>query len=175
MNIYILKIINFFNPKTMKTLQIDEATARKIYPTAAPELRSILEESFTKEFFKQKITDIVKSFEDGLKFRGVSAESVFKSYDTAQEVADKKVKFLAKIYKNGFKAKWEDGNQKKWYCVFVWDSKKSAFVFARTDCYWTYTFTYVGSRLSFPDQETAVAFGTTFIDLINETLVEEND
>ncbi len=159
----------------MKTLQIDEATARKIYPTAAAELKSILEETFTKEFFKLKVIDIVKSFEDGLKFRGVSAESVYKSYDTAVEIADKKVKFLAKIYKNGFKAKWEDENQKKWYCVFVWDNKKSAFVFASTYCYWTRTDTHVGSRLSFPDSETAVAFGTTFIDLINETLIEEND
>ncbi len=157
----------------MKTLQIDEATARKIYPTAAAELKSILEETFTKDFFKQKITDVIKSFEDALSYKGADSSDVYSTSDTAIQVADKKVNFIAKVLKGDWKCNWADKNQKKWFCVFVWDAQKSAFVFAYSSYYWTTSNSDVGSRLSFPDQETAQYFGTQFIDLINITLKED--
>ncbi len=34
-----------------KTLQMDEATARRLYPTAAPEFKEMLEQNFGKDFF----------------------------------------------------------------------------------------------------------------------------
>ena len=156
----------------MKTLQMDEATARKIYPTAAPELKAILEESFGKQFFSQKMIDIINSFEDALLFKGKSASDVYGTNDTVDEVAYKKMKFIAKVLKGEWKPDYANENQKKWYAWFVWDSKKSAFVFANTRCRWTITYATVGSRLSFPDEETAKHFGTKFIGIINEFLTE---
>lgn len=43
--------------KKMKTLQIDEANARKLYPKATEAFKTMLEDSFGKDFFSQKITD----------------------------------------------------------------------------------------------------------------------
>ena len=51
----------------MKTLQISEQKARELYKSGSGELRSILEESFGKDFFSQKITDRVKTYEDACR------------------------------------------------------------------------------------------------------------
>jgi len=48
----------------IKTLKIEEETARKLYSTADKELKSILEESFGKDFFNLKIIDRIKDFND---------------------------------------------------------------------------------------------------------------
>ena len=48
----------------MKTLQISEQKARELYKTGSKDLKTILEESFTKEFFSNDITDRIKTYED---------------------------------------------------------------------------------------------------------------
>ena len=52
-----------------KSLQIDENKAFDLYQTATPEFKQMLEDSFGKEFFKRKITDRVKSYEDACAIR----------------------------------------------------------------------------------------------------------
>lgn len=45
----------------MKTLKLEDNTARKLYQTGTSELKTVLEESFGKNFFSQKITDRINS------------------------------------------------------------------------------------------------------------------
>ena len=54
-----------------KSLQIDENKAFDLYQTATPEFKQMLEDSFGKEFFKRKITDRVKSYEDACAILGI--------------------------------------------------------------------------------------------------------
>ncbi len=51
----------------MKTLQIDEMKAKQFWKTGTSELKAILEDTFGKSFFSEKITDRVKTFEDARK------------------------------------------------------------------------------------------------------------
>ena len=44
----------------MGILQIEESNARNIYKTASSELKIILEDTFGKEFFSQKVTERIK-------------------------------------------------------------------------------------------------------------------
>lgn len=54
----------------MATLQIENNTARKLYPSASPELKQVLIDTFGKAFFEGKITDRIASFEDCLAETG---------------------------------------------------------------------------------------------------------
>lgn len=59
---YLLKLIKL--RIIMKTLKLEDSTARDIYKTADSSLKTILEESFGKEFFKLDIKDRINTFED---------------------------------------------------------------------------------------------------------------
>lgn len=49
---------------TMKTLKLEDSTARSIYKTADESLKLILEENFGKDFFKTELKDRINNFED---------------------------------------------------------------------------------------------------------------
>ena len=48
----------------MKHLQISEQKAKELYPTASTEFKTMLEETFGKDFFKVSIMDRVKTWGD---------------------------------------------------------------------------------------------------------------
>ncbi len=48
----------------MKKLEIDENKAKELYKTASNELKVIFEDTFGKEFFIEKITNRIKTWED---------------------------------------------------------------------------------------------------------------
>lgn len=50
----------------MKQLVISEIKAKEMYPSATKDVKILLEESFGKEFFMTKITDIIKSYENAV-------------------------------------------------------------------------------------------------------------
>ncbi len=55
-------------------LQLDEITARRLYPTAAPEFKELLAQNFGgKEFFNQDITDRINNYDDVLKISGLES------------------------------------------------------------------------------------------------------
>ncbi len=56
-----------------KQLELDENTARRLYPTAQPELKEILEQTFGKAFFSQKIKDLIRNYNDILEISKVTA------------------------------------------------------------------------------------------------------
>lgn len=150
----------------MKTLQLDNATALKIYPSAIPELKAVLEQSFTKEFFSQKITDRVKSFEDALAVKGFEASDVFTDDDTVDEIAYKKIKFVIGTLNEGWKPDFSNKSEAKYHIWWEYKKEKSGFVYYGYDCYDPTS--GVGSRLCFRSRELAEHFGKYFADLWNE-------
>lgn len=133
----------------MQTLQIDKNNARKLYPSAAQEFKTMLEDSFGKDFFSQKITDRVKTFEDACEVLGLDPYSQFTTYDSADEIAYKKLKIIIRALNEGWTPDWNNSSQYKWYNWFYMDTFRFA------DASDRYSYSDVGSRLCFKSRELA--------------------
>jgi len=125
---------------------------------------------------KGKIQDRVKSWEDAYpiflkkKFKDPLFLIVQKRKKNELTSHEKQMIF-AEVLRNGWVARFNDGSQPKWFCVFYYDGAKTGFVLsdARTD--YGSTHTDVGSRLSFPTEELAEHFGNNSLDLQNDYLI----
>lgn len=123
-----------------KTLKLEDSTARKLYKTADSELKTILEESFGKEFFSEKITDRIKTFSDVL----VNALAWFESNKDGRDIVtkvhkavydicssylkgavlsvDSKIRLISFILNEGWTEDYSNVNQSKYYPYFVKES-----------------------------------------------------
>jgi len=148
----------------MQALKIDEQRALKLYPTAAPEFKAMLEDSFTKEFFSQKITDRVKTFTDACYINGVSPNSV-EPYGGCTTGDQKSINAYAKLIQivralnEGWVPDWANSSQ---YKYFPWFKEKSGFGLSYYDYDIWDTYTNVGSRLCFKSSELAEYAGKQF-------------
>lgn len=152
----------------MQQLKIDELKAKALYPTASKEFKAMLEDSFGKDFFSQKITDRVKSFEDACLLTGRVADDADFHTGTPDEIAYKKLKVIALALNEGVTLSFANSNQKKWRPWFEYSG--SGFRFYDTYCGFTFTTATGGSRLCFHSEELARYAGTQFIDLYNQLL-----
>lgn len=135
----------------MQTLQIDKSNARKLYPKAAPEFKTMLEDSFGKDFFSQKITDRVKTFEDACEIMELQSGLSNFYIGTDDEVAYKKLKVIIAALNEGWEPDWNNSSERKWYPWFYLDAP--GFRLCYVGYYSTYSF--VGSRLCFRSEELA--------------------
>lgn len=149
----------------MTTLQLDKNKARSLYPGAAPEFRQMLEDTFGKDFFIEKITDRVKTFEDACRISGGIPISLALEPDP-QKVAEKKLELIIRVLNEGWKPNWDNGNECKYYPYFEKTSK--GFVLLSVSlCYQS---SRVGSRLCFKSRELAQYAATQFQSLYNQYL-----
>lgn len=149
-----------------KTVQIEEQTARRLYPTASPEFKSMLEDSFGKDFFTQKITVRIKSYLDACAELGEEplSESQLKSLGfTDDEIDYRKLKTITRAYNEGWEADYNNANQQKWIPWFVFSPSGVRF----NDSYYDCSFAGAGraARLCFKDKATSDAAGETFTEL----------
>ena len=149
----------------MKTLQITEENARKLYKDATPEFRMTLEDAFGKEFFSDKITNRVKTFEDAMAETGRPAVPEFS--DAPEDLRDYfkaqyKMVVIAEALNEGWKVDWSDGDQKKWAPYF---STSAGFAFRGTVYSYSNPNSGDGSRLCFKSKELAEYAGRQFMDL----------
>ena len=143
----------------MKNLQLDDATALKLYPTAIPELKAILENTWTKDFFSGKITDRVKTADDAFKIKGISISSIINDNDTPDEIAYKILKVIIEVLNEGWVPDWKNDNQYKYYPWFDMSSGSglSCLVYGHR-----HSHSDVGSRLCFKSRELAEYAGKQF-------------
>ena len=104
----------------MKKLQIDENQALKLYKTASSEFKQILEDSFGKEYFNQKITDRIQSLDDILEYLNLEEDDVyifpkcttdkFKRYINACSIIPK----ITSVYNEGTILDWNNVVQPKY-------------------------------------------------------------
>lgn len=162
-----------FNFYKMKTLQIDPKNALRLYPTADATFKQMLEDSFGKEYFSQKITDRVKTFEDACEILGLPVSEVLPNFYSTNLLdsyvksvhAFAKLTIIASVLNEGWTADWDNTNQAKYYPWFI--KTKSGF-----ELYVNYNFTaaIVSSRLCFKSRELAQYAATQFKDLFNDLL-----
>ncbi len=136
-----------------KQLQMDEGTAIKLYPTAAPEFKELLEQNFGKDFFNQKITDKIKDYNSVLKLSCLTEETdnikVVGFNDQENEVVKTFIQKMriTKIYREGHVFKRGD---KRWHPYY---NVSSGFVFYIAFCACSFAFTGSASRLCFLNEE----------------------
>ncbi len=152
----------------MKTLQISEQKARELYKSGSGELRSILEESFGKDFFSQKITDRVKTYEDAcreLSMNPLDENKLMKLGLTKHDIAYQKLVTIAKSLNEGWVPNVCDNSVYRWYPWFVTNGSPSSFAFRGSCCGVATAFAGSGSRLKFRTHELAEYAAKQFIDI----------
>lgn len=152
----------------MKTLQISEQKARELYKSGSGELRSILEESFGKDFFSQKITDRVKTYEDAcreLSMNPLDENKLMKLGLTKHDIAYQKLVTIVKSLNEGWVLDVCDNRVYRWYPWFVTNGSPSSFAFYGSDFVNACAFAGSGSRLCFKNKELSEYCGKQFIEL----------
>lgn len=148
----------------MQTLKMDEKTARRLYPTAAPEFKTLLEENFGKTFFSMEITDRVQSLDDIFEISGKTMADIEKPGDTIDEVNYKLAKLIASVYNDASELKALDAFDTNQYKYFPWH-KVSGSGLSFDDFGLWYSHSGVGVRLCFKEAKDAIDAGKKFIDV----------
>ena len=159
----------------MQTLKIDANKAKQLYPNASAEFKAMLEDSFTKDFFSQKITDRVKTLDDACRVLGISQFSLLPSItnngledDTDSIQAYCKLIIIARALNEGWVPDWSDNNQYKYFPWF--DEKEPGFGLSCSVYVSWRTGATVGSRLCYKTMELAEYAGKQFNDIYNQYL-----
>jgi hypothetical protein len=112
---------------------------------------------------EKNIMDLVKSFEDACKLKGVKPEDIFNEKDTVDEKAYKKLKFITKVLNEDYVFKMTP-DEYRYYPYFYLDSASgSGFVFRDTNYHVSNAGAASASRLCFKNSELAKHAGTYFI------------
>lgn len=171
----ILYWLNYYKTKfkTMKTLKISESKALELYKTGSTELKTILEESFGKKFFNQKITDKIHTLEDIYNHLGIDEEDIlifknpknaFEKYINACAIIPK----IVEVYNEGEILDWNNQNQYKYLPYF----KKTGSGWS-SHCYSTW-FAITGAvsarALHYKSNELATDAGIKFIKVYSDYL-----
>jgi len=133
--------------ETLQTMKISPSNARKMYKEI-PEMRPSLEDTFGKEFFSEKITDRIKTYEDACAELGIQPidEAKMKQVGfTDDEITYRKIKTITQALNKGWKCDWNDSDQRKWYPWFKMSS--GGFVFSDTSFDYSYAFAGYASHL----------------------------
>lgn len=158
----------------MKTLKISESKARELYKTGSEKLKSILEESFGKEFFSQKITDRIKTYEDACSELGLDPINEKKLMDlglTIHDIAYQKLIVIIKALNEGWEPDVCDSDVCRWYPWFRPNGSASSFAFDVSICVSSSADAGSGSRLCFKSEELSNYAGKQFIDIWKEFIL----
>ena len=103
-----------------KPLMMEEDTAKRQYQTADPELKQILIESFGEDFFKEKITDRVKTFNDAQQIAGTHTGILVRGLYLDKEMDQKAYKYtqaliIAKALNEGWTPDFRNTKELKYY------------------------------------------------------------
>jgi hypothetical protein len=153
---------------TMKTLQISEQKARELYKSGSSELKSILEESFGKDFFSQKITDRVKTYEDACHELSTSPLDENKLMElglTKHDIAYQKLTTIVKALNEGWVPDVCDGRVYRWCPWFNTNGSPSSFAFYASSYANAIAHAGSGSRLCLKNEKLSEYCGKQFIDL----------
>ena len=150
----------------MKTLQINEKDARRIYPTASDEFRKILEDTFGKSFFSGDITDRIHSFEDCLAESGRPDVPAFA--DAPEDLRNffkniYRMVVISEAYNQGERLDIYDSSVKRHYQYFLCNNAPAGFAFYGSFYVLDFASAGSGSRLSFTKSEHSKDAGKKFI------------
>ena len=158
----------------MKTLQISEQKAIELYKSGSSELKSILEESFGKDFFSQKITDRVKTYEDAcreLSMNPLDKNKLIGFGFTKHDIAYQKLVTIVKALNEGWVPDVCDYRVYRWYPWFKTNGSPSSFAFNDSYCGNASACAGSGFRLCLKSKELSEYCGKQFIDLWKQFII----
>lgn len=156
-----------------KELKIDENTALKLYKTASNELKEILEQTFTKNFFNQKLSDKINNFEDILKLSNKTEKDIIpwlnpinKNQKSQNAVA--KIQLITELFNGNNKIDFYNKNQIKYY--LYWEKTALGWVLLCSgSCGYV---ARMGSGFYFINKEDALFCASKFKDIFIDYLPE---
>lgn len=154
----------------MRTLQISEKKAMELYNNGSDELKTVLEESFGKEFFQRKITDRIKTYEDACAELGINSLDEAKLMElglTKHDIAYQKLATIVKALNEGWVPDVCDYDAKRWYPWFKPNGSPSSFAFDASYCDYALAGAGGGSRLCLKSKELSDYCGEQFLSLIH--------
>ena len=141
----------------MKIIELKKENAVKAFKEADAKGKELLKNLLGNEYFSDKITDRIKSFEDVIDELKIASN--FKPTGSKDEVAYIKLKLIAECLNEGWTPNWDNDSEYKYYPYF---DMRSGVGFSHSYCdYWN-TLTNVGSRLCFKSSELAEYAGKQF-------------
>jgi len=152
----------------MKNLQIDEKNARKLFNAATPEFKQTLIDTFGADFFAQKITDRVKTFEDACEIVGVGDNlKILLDYNGTDKIlisaqAHAKIAIIVQALNEKWVPDWNNSNELKYEPIF---DMRSGSGLAGTDVGGWGAGASVGSRLCFKSRQLAEYAATQFVSI----------
>lgn len=152
----------------MRTLQISEKKAMELYKNGSDELKTVLEESFGKEFFQRKITDRIKTYEDACAELGIYSLDEAKLMDfglTKHDIAYQKLATVVKALNEDWTPDVCDSSVYRWYPWFKTNGSPSSFAFDVSYYGHASAVAGSGSRLCLKSNELSDYCGKQFIDL----------
>lgn len=152
----------------MKTLQLSEQKARELYRSGSKELKTVLEESFGKDFFSQDVTERVKTYLDACHELGrgpLNEEKLLELGLTEHDIAYQKLAIVTEALNGGQKLNVCDANVERWYPWFKLNGSPSSFAFGDSYCDDADACAGSGSRLCLKSEELSNYCGKQFIDL----------
>ena len=152
----------------MRTLQISEKKAMELYKNGSDELKTVLEESFGKEFFQRKITDRIKTYEDACAELGIDPldeAELMKLGLTKHDIAYQKLATVVKALNESWTPDVCDSSVYRWYPWFKTNGSPSSFAFAASACGTARAIAGSGSRLKFRTRELSEYAAKQFIDI----------
>lgn len=165
----------------MKKLEIDENKAKELYKTASQELKIILEDTFGKEFFSEKITDRIKTWEDVVNYwyikegininlnipYSINANYIFRKEHRSLN-ALYKIQWINKTLNEGWVEDWNNNQQYKYQPYF--NKVSGGWV---VSCYSTWASSSPsGFGSYFKSKELALYAGDQFLDIYKDYLPE---
>lgn len=152
----------------MKTLQLSEQKARELYRSGSKELKTVLEESFGKDFFSQDVTERVKTYLDACHELGrepLDEKKLLELGLTEHDIAYQKLTLIIEALNEGWKADVCDANVRRWYPWFKPNGSPSSFAFDGSGCVYASAGAGSGSRLCYKTRELAEYSAKQFIDI----------
>lgn len=164
------------------TLSIDTSKARELYNVGCGAVKTILEESFGKDFFKRDITDRVKTYKDALDVLrredfltmhvGLSEVYTFGTFLSSDVAAYMKLCTIVEALNEGWKPNWDDKYERKYYPFFFMSPSSFAFDESVCTCSSASACPGCGSRLCLKSKELSDYCGTQFLYLWKEFMLK---
>lgn len=157
----------------MKTIQITDQEARKLYKTSNNEWRGILERHYGKKFFSQDVNDRIDGWEDMMAETGRPDIPAF--IDLPEDLRDHfqkyyRVVIMNEAYNGGEKMDIYNSDIYRYYAWFRTNGSPSGFAFGGTTYDASIAHAGSGSRLALKSEKSARIVGAKHIDIMREWL-----
>jgi len=151
-------------------MNLSTATVKRLHAEGPDWFRPELETFFGKDFFKPKDFREIKTLADAAEQAEYTPEYLVRDdSESIDEWAYRMIKMVVKAINQGWTTDWNNGDQRKWYPLF--EVTPDGVGFSGSDCYDTYTYAGVGSRLCFESSEKCKYAAQQFADIYKQFLL----